>query len=86
MHIIDFISNAGFDILFNNFLSNIYNLDLTHLQSEIQNPLASFNKKSFLKSDDNINSIDLIQLWFNAYANIKDLVYNIIIFFQQNLQ
>lgn len=56
MHIIDFISNASFDIFFNNSLSNIYNLNLAY------NFLASFNKKSFLKSDDNINSIDPVQL------------------------
>lgn len=62
MHSKDFISAACFDIFFDNSLSDINDQDLAHLESEIPKPLASLNKKNSLKSKDDINPIDFLQL------------------------
>lgn len=80
MHFTDFISDAGFNIFYDNSLSDIDNLDLAHLESEIQNPLVSVHKKNFLELKNNINPINPVQLWPDAYANTKDPIYNMITF------
>ncbi len=86
IHSADFLSDDSSDVLFNNSLSDIDNQDFVHLQSEIQNLSARFYEKNPLESEDDITSIDLIQLWSDAYANKKDPVNDIIISIQQNLR
>lgn len=79
IHSTDFISDASSDIFSDNSLSNIDDLDLAHLELEIRNLSTSPDKKNSLELEDDINPIDSIQLWSDAYANTKDPVHNIII-------
>lgn len=86
MHFTDFMSDVGSAVFSNNSLSNINDLDLAYLYLEIQNSSTSFNKKYFLKLNNNTNYINSVHLQSNAYANTKNPVDDIITFLQQNLQ
>lgn len=57
-----FILDTGSDIFSNNFLSNIDYLDLAHLHFEIQNLPDNLNQKNFLKSNNDISLMNLVQL------------------------
>ena len=78
MHSVDLVPDGGSDSYSDTSLSYIDELDLARLQSEIQDPPISL-KENFLEPEDDSSLIDLVQLWSDAYANMKDPVHDIII-------
>lgn len=74
----DLISDRGSDNFSDRSLSDSDESGFARLQSEVQDLPVGLDKENSTDLEDDVTLMDPVQLWANAYANMKDPVHGII--------